>query len=191
MAVAVCSNILGYWYFLILGALSRFLSKQFIHDSFKKPSMLKENHFRACKRLACVSSLISGKQRATSSSQTSSRTFSGVSVPFKETCYERLKVFDEKCVPPRDAERVKLCSKGSRSRTCIPNYFNLLLARPLFTSASGQAVIHTSPERNSTDSNKTNLDFKTKTTRKPGAKNPTIGSRRTTNQKVNQQSAVM
>lgn len=162
---------------LSLRSLSRFLSKQLIVNSFKKPSMLKENHFRVCKRLTCVSSLISGKQCATSSPlQTSSRTFSGASILFKETCYEHLKVFDGKSVVPRDAGRVKLCSRESRWRTCIANH--LLSARLLSTSASAQANTHTTPGR------KTNLDLKTTTARKPAAKNPTIGSRRTSNQKV-------
>lgn len=148
--------------------------------------MLKENHFRVCKRLACVSSLISGKQCATSSPlQTSSRTFSGVSILFKDTCYEHLKVFDGKSVVPRNAGRVKLCSRGSRWRTCIANHCrNLLSARLLSTSASVQANTHTTPGRNSTDKRKTNLDLKNKTARKPAAKNPTLVSRRTSNQKV-------
>ena len=168
---------------LSLGSLSRFLSKQLIVNSFKKPSMLKENHFRVCKRLTCVSSLISGKQCATSSPlQTSSRTFSGASILFKETCYEHLKVFDGKSVVPRDAGRVKLCSRESRWRTCIANH--LLSARLLSTSALAQANTHTTPGRNSTDKRKTNFDLKTTTARKPAAKNPTIGSRRTSNQKV-------
>ena len=163
-----------------------FLSKHSINDSFKKPSMLKENHFRVCKRLACVSSLTSGNQRATSSPlQISSRTLSGVNVLFKETCHERLKVFDGKFVLPCDAERVKLCSRGPRPRTCITNHcFNLLSARLLFTSASAQANTHTTIGRNSTDNRKTNIDLKTKTPRKPAAKNSTTGSRRTSNQKV-------
>ena len=146
--------------------------------------MLKENHFRVCKRLACVSSLVSGKQRATSSS-ISSRTFSGVNVLFKETCCPHLKAFDRKCVLPCDAERVKFYSRGSRSRTCIANNcLNLLSARSLFTPASAQANTHTTTGRNSTDSRKTNLDLKTKTARRPAAKKPTIGSHRTSNQKV-------
>ena len=147
--------------------------------------MLKENHFRVCKRLACVSTLVSGKQRATRSShvhvQTSSRTFSGVSVLFKETCCEHLKVFYGKCVIPRDTERVKLCSRGSRKCMADP-CLNLLSVRSLFTSTSAQA--NTTPGRNSTNNRKTNLDLKNKTARKPAAKNPTIGSHRTSNQKV-------
>ena len=148
--------------------------------------MLKENHFRVCKRLACVSSLVSGKQRTTCSPlHTSSRTFSGVSVPFRETCFEHLKVFDGKLVLSRDAERVKLCSRGLRSRTCIAyHWLNLLSARSLFTSTSAQANTHTSPGRNPTDNRKTNIDLKRKTARKPAAKNPTMGSHRTSNQKV-------
>lgn len=175
------------------GIIELFLAKHSINDSFKKPGMLKENHFRVCKRLACVSSLVCGKQRATSYPlQTSSRTFSGVDVLFKKTCYEHLKVFDGKCVLSCDAERVKLCSKGSRPRTCIANHcLNLLSARSLFTSASAQANTHTTTGRNSTDNRKTNLDLKTKTARKPAAKNPTIGSRRTSNQKVSQSKAIM
>lgn len=157
------------------------MSKHLINDSFKKPSMLKESHFRVCKRLACVSSLISGNQRATSSPlQTSSRTFSGDNVLFKTTCYKHLEVFDGKFVLPCDAERVKLCSRGSRPRICI----KLLSARSLFTSASAQANTHTTTGRNSTDNRKTNLDLKTKTARKPAAKNPTTGSHRTSNQKL-------
>ena len=146
--------------------------------------MLKENHFRVCKRLACVSSLVSGKQRATSSS-ISSRTFSGINVLFKETCCPHLKAFDRKCVLPCDAERVKFYSRGPRSRTCIANNcLNLLSARSLFTPASAQASTHTTTGRNSTDNRKTNLDLKTKTARRPAAKKPTIGSHRTSNQKV-------
>lgn len=150
--------------------------------------MLKESHFRVCKRLACVSSLISGNQRSTSSPlQTSSRTFSGDNILFKTTCYEHLKVFDGKFVLPCDAERVKLCSRGSRPCTCSTNRcLNLLSARSLFTSASAQANTLTTTERNATDNRKTNLDLKTKTARKPAAKNPTTGSHRTSNQKVSQ-----
>ena len=142
--------------------------------------MLKENHFRfrVCKQLACVSRLIFGYPL-----QTSSRTFSGVNVLFKDTCYEHLKVFNGKCDLSCDAERVKLCSRASR--ICIANHcLNLLSARSLFTCASARANTHTTTGRNSTDNRKTNLDLKTKTARKPAAKNPTIGSRRTSNQKV-------
>ena len=150
--------------------------------------MLKENHFRfrVCKQLACVSRLIFGNQRATSYPlQTSSRTFSGVNVLFKDTCYEHLKVLDGKFDLSCDAGRVKLCSRASR--ICTANHcLNLLSARSLFTCASARANTHTTTGRNSTDNRKTNLDLKTKTARKPAAKNPTIGSRRTSNQKVSQ-----
>lgn len=144
--------------------------------------MLNERHFRMWKRLASVSRMVSARQRATTACPLQR---SGTPIPenvleLKETCYERMQTFDGKCVRLHDAERMKLCSRESRSRI-----FNLHLARSLFTSASSHAVIHTSPERNSTDNSKRNIDLKTKTARKPAAKNPAITSRRTTDQKVN------
>ncbi|KAL9954092.1 hypothetical protein ACROYT_G041586 [Oculina patagonica] len=127
--------------------------------------------------------MVTARQRATTACtlQTSSATPPTPEnlLELKETCYERMQTFDKKFVPLRDAERMKLCSRESRSRI-----LNLHSARSLFTSASSHAVVHTSPERNSTNNSKTNIDLKTKTARKPAAKNPAITSRRTTDQKL-------
>lgn len=139
--------------------------------------MLKERHFRVCKRLATVSTLVSGSQGAETSRPSNSRTFSGISVPSKEACYERPQAFCGNIFTRRDTERVNLCS---RSRILSQH-----TERALFTSASSRAVTHTSPERKSTDTRKTNLDLKTKTARKPAAKHPGVTSRHITSQKVN------
>lgn len=144
--------------------------------------MLTERHFRIWKRLASVSRIISARQRATATTCPLQTTTITCSTPIaenvlrsEEICTELLQPFDGKCVSPRDAESAKFL----RSRELRSRFSNLLSSRSLFTSASGQTVIRTSPERNSTDNSKTNIDLKTKTARRPAAT-----SRRTTSQKV-------
>lgn len=141
--------------------------------------MLKERHFRMWKRLTSVSTLVSGRQRAMTASDTPrSRTHSSIGVPSKDTCYEHLQTFHGNCVHRHDVASLKSCSRGLRSFIVNQQYSE----RSLFTSSSTHAVTHTASKRNSTS--KTNLDLKSKTTRKPPSQNPSIASRRTTNQKV-------
>ena len=133
---------------------------------------MKERHFRLWKKLACASKVAVGGHRASTTKPCvfRSRMLSGFSVPSTETCCERL----EPRSPFTYTERVKFRSTVLRSSiTCPPEG-----ARLLFTSAS--TVSHTpAPGRDPKTGNKTNHDYKTKTTRKPMAT-----ASRPSNQKV-------
>ena len=135
---------------------------------------MKERHFRLWKKLACGSKVATGGHRASTTNPCvfHSRMPLGFNVPMTETCCERL----EPLAPFTYTERVKFRSKVFRSSiTCPPAG-----ARLLFTSPSINSVSETSaPGRDPKTENKTNLDYKTKPTRKPAAT-----ARRPSNQKV-------